>query len=419
MRLELVIVGNEIILGHTIDTNSADLARGLSAVGSAIVRTTTVPDDPVVIADAVRAALERTGFVITSGGLGPTRDDVTKKVIAELFDAPLELDEAYLDALRHRFARLGRGPMPESNRSQAEIPRGAVTLVNPIGTAPGLWLEGPPGTVVMLPGVPRELRQILEHQIIPRIRDRSDGTVVRSNTYRTTGISESALADLLGGVEEHIAPITLAYLPTFDGVDLRLTAWHLTPSDADERLANAAKRVLSLVGDVYYGSGDLAEVIIDMLRARGDRLAVAESCTGGMLGARITAVPGSSDVFLGGVVAYSNEIKQRLLGVPSELLAQHGAVSDPVARQMAAGVMERLGTEAAIAITGVAGPGGGTEDKPVGTVYVAACWRGETSAAHIILPGDRDNVRRRSAQAGLNLLRRLIGSRTSVPPASI
>jgi competence/damage-inducible protein CinA-like protein len=408
MRLELVIIGNEIVLGHTLDSNSADLARGLSAAGAAVARTTTVPDDRNAIADAVRSALGRTGFVITSGGLGPTNDDLTKSVIAEMFDAPLDLDEDYLEQLRRRFERLGRGPMPKANRSQAEIPRGATVLTNPVGTAPGLWLDGPAGTVVMLPGVPRELRHLLEHQLIPRIRDRSEGTVVRSETYRTTGISESALADLLAGVDERIAPITLAYLPTFDGVDLRLTAWHLTAGEAEQSLAAAGDCLLARVGDVYYGSGDLAGVIVDGLRAHGDHLAVAESCTGGLLGARITAIPGSSDVFVGGVVAYSNEVKQRLLGVPAHLIDAHGAVSEPVARGMATGVMELLGSEAAIAITGVAGPGGGTPDKPVGTVHLAACWRGTAAAAHVVLPGDRENIRRRSAQAGLNLLRRLL-----------
>lgn len=413
MELELVTIGNELLLGFTLDTNTAELATALNAVGVRLVRSTTVADTPDAIRDAVRDALARTGFVVTTGGLGPTRDDVTKKVVADLFGAPLDLDAEYLEELRKRFERLGRGPMSEKNRSQAEIPRGAVALQNPRGTAPGVWLEGPLGVVVMLPGVPHEMRGLLETELVPRLVRRmagSDTTVTRSRLLRTTGIAESSLADELEGVDERIAPVTLAYLPSLEGVDLRLTAWHMAAAAADAALEDAVQAILPLLGRRYYAEadGDLAAVVLDGLGRAGHRLATAESCTGGLLGERITAIGGSSAVYVGGVVAYANEVKGGVLEVSPDILERHGAVSEEVARAMARGVAERLGVSAAMAVTGVAGPGGGTPDKPVGTVYVAARLGDADRVVRLGLSGDRDAVRRRSAQAALDLLRGLL-----------
>jgi nicotinamide-nucleotide amidase len=413
MELELVTIGNELLLGFTLDTNTAELATALNAVGVRLVRSTTVGDAPDAIRDAVRDALARTGFVVTTGGLGPTRDDVTKKVVADLFDAPLDLDVEYLEELRRRFERLGRGPMSEKNRSQAEIPRGAVALQNPRGTAPGVWLEGSPGVVVMLPGVPHEMRGLLETELVPRLVRRmagSEATVTRSRLLRTTGIAESSLADELEGVDERIAPVTLAYLPSLEGVDLRLTSWHMAAAAADAALEDAVQAILPLLGRRYYAEADadLAAVVLDGLGTAGHRLATAESCTGGLLGERITAIEGSSAVYVGGVVAYANEVKAGVLKVSPDILERHGAVSEEVARAMARGVAERLGVSAAMAVTGVAGPGGGTPDKPVGTVYVAARLGDADRVVRLGLSGDRDTVRRRSAQAALDLLRGLL-----------
>lgn len=412
MDLELVTIGTELLLGFTIDTNAADLARALASVGARVVRRATVGDEPQAIEDAVRAALERTRFVITTGGLGPTRDDVTKRAIARFFDAPLELNQALLDALQERYRRLGRGPMPQANRSQAEVPRGATVLPNQWGTAPGLWLEGESGTVVLLPGVPRELRGLLEHEVMPRIRRRLEAsgaplTVVRSRTLRTTGIAESALADRIGALEGRLARVTLAYLPSVTGVDLRITAWDLSPAEADKALAGAADLLRPALGTHLYGEGDtdLAAAVLQHLERLGEKLAVAESCTGGLLGQRITAIPGSSAVFLGGIIAYANEVKARDLDVPEQLIAEHGAVSEPVVRAMAGGVARRFGTGAALAVTGVAGPTGGTPDKPVGTVWLAATLRGEQQAVRRQLVGGRDEIRVRAGQAVLDLLR--------------
>ena len=269
MDLELVTIGTELLLGFTIDSNAADIARALAPVGARVVRRTTVADEGEAIGAAVREALARTGFVITTGGLGPTRDDVSKHAIAALFDMPLELDPAYLEQLRQRFERLGRGPMPESNRTQAEVPRGAVVLTNRWGSAPGLWLEGRPGVVVLLPGVPREARGLLEHEVLPRLRERvarahGAPVVTLSRTLRTTGIGESAIADRIGALEEGLAPVTLAYLPGTDGVDLRLTAWGVPPAEGERLLATAAGTLSPLLGDHYYGDDacDLAALVL-------------------------------------------------------------------------------------------------------------------------------------------------------------
>ncbi len=407
MKLEVVTIGTELVLGLTPDTNAADLGRALSAAGAEIVRHVSVPDRPAAIRAAIADALERTGFVIATGGLGPTRDDMTKREVAALFGAPLRLDDAVLRSLEARFRRLGR-PMPAVNRSQAEVPEGATVLPNPRGTAPGLWLEDGQGRVaVLLPGVPSEMRGLLVDEVLPRVVQRwGGGRVVLSRTLRTTGVPESALAERIGPVEEDLAPLTLAYLPSVDGVDLRLTAWSLPPEEAERRLAAAAAGLRVRLDQHYYGQdgADLAAVVLDLLRGR--RLAVGESCTGGLVAARITAVPGASAVFAGGVVAYDDRVKTDLLHVPAATLEAHGAVSEETARAMAEGAQRRFAAGAALGVTGVAGPAGGSPEKPVGTVWLATRLGTETRALKRVFPGDRGEIRARAAQAALDLLRR-------------
>lgn len=411
MKLEVITIGSELLLGQIVDTNAAELGRALAAAGAEVIRHLSVADRPDAIRAAVSESLNRTGFVITTGGLGPTRDDMTKLEVAAIFGKPLKLDEGVLRSLEERFRRLGR-PMPAVNRTQAEIPDGAAVLPNPRGTAPGLWVEDGQGrVVVMLPGVPSEMRGLLAEEVLPRIAQRSAGHVVRSRTVRTTGIAESALAERVGAIEESIAPLTLAYLPTTEGVDLRVTAWGIRTDDADRLLAAAAERLRERAGEHCYGEDDtdLAAAVLNGLRARRARLVVAESCTGGLLGSRITAVPGASDVFIGGVVAYDNVVKSGMLDVPPELLERHGAVSEEVVSAMAQSVQRQFAVDAALAITGIAGPSGGTPEKPVGTVWMAARLGLEGRALKRIFPGDRGEIRARAAQAALDLLRRLIG----------
>jgi nicotinamide-nucleotide amidase len=415
LDLEILTIGTELLLGLTLDRNGAEIARALAAHGVRIARRTSVGDRADAIRAAVADALHRTGAVITTGGLGPTRDDITKRAVAEVFGVPLEFDESVWQAVVARFAKLGRVPGP-ANRVQAEVPRGATVLPNRWGTAPGLWLEGPlhaagasgTGLVVMLPGVPYEMRKLLEHEVVPRLAGRAGDRTIRSLVVRTTGIPESTLAERLGDIEPEIAPLTLAYLPGLEGVELRLTAWDLTVEEADRKLRAAADLLRARGGEHVYGEGDtdLGSVVLALARERRLRIGVAESCTGGLVGARLTDTPGSSDVFAGGVICYDNALKHSLLDVPNELLERHGAVSEPVVRAMAAGAIRRLGVDLAVTVTGIAGPGGGTPEKPVGTVWLATALGADVEASHVILPGSRHDIRARAAQAALFLLLR-------------
>jgi nicotinamide-nucleotide amidase len=410
MNIELVTIGTELLLGMTVDTNGAEIARSLAEKGVRVARRTSVADRADDIREAVAGALARTGAVLTTGGLGPTRDDITKKVIADLYAAPLEFDEAVWGNLLERFARLQRTP-PQSNRSQAEVPKGAIVLRNRWGTAPGIWLDGSPGLTIMLPGVPMEMRKLMQHEVVPRLAARSSGSVIRSLMVRTTGIPESALAERLGHIEREIAPVSLAYLPGLEGVDLRLSAWEVSAGEADRMLRTAAELVRGRAAEHVYGEGerDLAELVLEAARSQGERLAVAESCTGGLVGARLTEIPGSSDVFVGGVIAYDNAVKREALNVPAELLEQHGAVSEPVAGAMVVGVAHRFQVSAAVSVTGIAGPGGGSDAKPVGTVWIATWLRGSTEARRFLFPGTRHEIRARAAQAALHLIYTRLG----------
>jgi len=410
MKIEVVTVGDELLLGFTIDTNAAHLARELAAVGVEISRRATVGDDVDAISDAVRTALDRTGAVITTGGLGPTADDMTKPAVAGLFRRRLKLDDSIVNDMKARWARLKRtGPFPQSNIAQAMIPEGATILPNRHGSAPGIWLEDGDGRwVAMLPGVPREMRGLLSDELMPRIVKRARSTtVIRSRTIRTTGIAESALADQLGDLASGVDGLALAFLPSVDSVDLRLTARGLGGADADAALERAVTKLRDRAGRYVYGEdgADLAEVVLAACRLRGLRIAVAESCTGGMLGARLTAIPGSSDVFAGGVIAYENAVKRGLLDVSRDDLEAHGAVSEQVAARMAQAVRTRMSTEIGIGITGVAGPGGGTADKPVGLVWVALDGV-ETRSRALRLFGTREEIRQRAVQAALDMIRR-------------
>ena len=410
MELELVTIGTELVLGFTIDTNGAFAGQRLAEAGIRMSRRTSVRDDPAEIRDAVADALARRGLVITTGGLGPTRDDITKKAVADLFEVPLEMHEDLWEDLVARFARLGRRISP-TNRTQAEVPRGATVLPNRWGSAPGLWLGGPRGEVIMLPGVPAEMRGLLVAEVIPRLLERrAGGEPIVSRLVRTTGVPESAVGERVGPLEAELAPLSVAYLPGYDGVDLRLTAWSLPPDDASRRLDQAVARLRAVFPGHVYGLGDddLAAVLLAELRRRRLTLGVAESCTGGLVGSRLAAVAGASDVFRGGVIAYANEVKTALLDVPDGLLAEHGAVSEPVARAMAEGAARRTGAETAVAVTGIAGPDGGTPDKPVGTVWLAFAVRGAVDAVRVGLPGSRHDIQARSAQAALHGLWRRI-----------
>ena len=413
MRVEIVTIGDELLLGFTIDTNAAYLGRALADIGVEIVRRTTIGDEPDAIAGAVRDALDRTGAVVTTGGLGPTADDMTKPAIARLFGRGMHLDDAHVAWMRNRWrTRYGR-EMPETNLNQARVPDGAELLPNGHGSAPGIWLEDDRGRwVAMLPGVPREARGMCDDALVPRLRERiarlpGEPPVVRSRTLRTVGIAESVLADLIGDAAAALEDVSVAYLPGVDGVDLRVTTRGVPGAEADARLDAAVAALRAPLGEAVYGEGtlDLAALVVDQLRARRLTLAVAESCTGGLLGARVTSVAGSSDVFLGGVIAYANSVKGALLGVGDDVLKAEGAVSEPVARRLATGARERTGAAVGVGITGVAGPGGGTPEKPVGTVWVAVDVSGTVDAVRLMLWGNREEIRFRATQSALDMIR--------------
>lgn len=407
----MIAIGTELLLGETVEGNGAWLGRRLAALGIPVVRRTTVGDDDEAITASVHEALQRTGALVCTGGLGPTSDDRTRPAVARVFGRELVLDEEWLEVIRARFRARGL-VMPESNRVQAEKPAGSTLLPNQRGTAPGLALEDPRlGMAILLPGVPSEMQWLMDEQVVPFLRSR--GWIgrgrIRSRTLRTTGISESALAERVADLTPGFDPLTLAYLPTGLGEDLRLTSWgDLEEADAEGALARAELQLRDRLGGLVYGadSEDLAEIVGRQLRARGLKIGLAESCTGGLLAKRLTDAAGSSDYMAGAVVAYENAAKVRLLGVRESTIDEHGAVSAQVAREMAAGARAAFRADVAISVTGIAGPGGGTEEKPVGTVWIALAIDDRIEVRRLRLAGDRIEVRERSAQAALDLLRR-------------
>lgn len=409
----IVAVGNELLFGETVDTNAAWLARSLAALGAPVARKLTVGDVAGEIQGAVRTALEAADLVLVSGGLGPTSDDVTRPAVAELFGRRLERDPELVRRLEEFFRARGYREVPALNLTQAEVPEGATVLRNPNGTAPGLAIDIGAKLVVLLPGVPRELRGIFDGDLRRLLVERFGARLlpVHHHLIHTTGIPESRLAEL---VEQRLpadmGPVTLAYLPDLRGVDLRLSTRGVSAADADawfDRLEEAIGPVVAPWRFEAEG-GDIVEALNEALARAAKRVAVAESCTGGLIAKRITDRPGSSQVFVGGVIAYDNAVKVAELGVSAEELRLHGAVSEVVARQMARGVAERFGTEAGIGITGIAGPDGGTPDKPVGTVWLAIALDGQVEAHRLSLVAGREAIRERAAQEALSRLYRRV-----------
>ena len=407
----LVSVGDELLLGRTVDSNAAWLADELGAFGLGVLRGYTVADRNDEIQRAVTRGLDESEVVLVTGGLGPTNDDRTKGAVAVLLNLPLLLDRGLLERLEARFRTHGYERLPEKNMSQAQVPQGARILANPLGTAPGLAMEQGSSLVVLLPGVPREMKAIvqgdLKTMLLGRFQDRL--LPVRQRTFHTTGVPES---DLAGRVEtllpEEMGPLSLAFLPDLTGVDLRFTARGVSAGEAEswfEKVQRSLAPLLEEYGFQAHG-GDIVEPLGHALMATGRRVAVAESCTGGLLARRLTERPGSSDYFVGAVVAYHNAVKADVLGVSTSDLEKQGAVSEEVARQMARGVARLLDCEAAVAVTGVAGPGGGSVSKPVGTVWCSALVDDQVVARRQQFSGDRSAVRERAAQAALTLLLR-------------
>lgn len=411
-RVEILAIGNELMLGETVDTNSAWIARRLAAEGIRVARVTLVGDVEADIQEALDAALRRSRTVLCTGGLGPTADDLTRHAVARLYERDLTIDEAWVDVLRERYRRRGID-MPAINRVQGERPEGATLLPNERGTAPGVAMDDPAhGLTVLLPGVPAEMRGLMDAHVVPLLRQRLRPVApVVLRVLRTTGISEAALAERVADVAAATGPVDLAFLPQVAGVDLRLSCATRGTGDEGaasmEALAAALRERLGL--HVYAeGSTDLATVVGTLLRQRGMTVALAESCTGGLVAKRLTDDAGASDYLGVSWVTYSNDAKAAELKVSAHTLARHGAVSEQCAREMAEGARAAAAADVAVSITGVAGPGGGSEAKPVGTVWIAIAMADGTRTAGQVFGGARREIRERSAQAALDLLRRAL-----------
>jgi nicotinamide-nucleotide amidase len=407
LTAEIIAVGSELLTPFRTDTNSLWLTERLNAAGVEVKLKTIVGDDDARLEETIRDAVKRSGVVVLTGGLGPTEDDITRKIAARALSRRLLLDEGVLEEIRAKFLLWGR-KMPEINARQAMVIEGAEVIPNPNGSAPGMYLEYEGRVVVLLPGPPREMKPMFDERVMPRLAERAGGLRVVRRVLRVAGLGESA-------VDERIAPVYTQYknpqttiLFTNTEIEIHLTAQGKSEAEAELLLDGLAGQIEERLGDsVFAFRGEKMEEVVGLrLAVGGFTLATAESCTGGLIAHRLTEVPGSSTYFMEGVVTYSNEAKTRLLGVPAELIESRGAVSAEVAEAMAEGVKRRAETDFGLAVTGVAGPGGGTEEKPVGLVYVALADDAHTEHKRLTLPGDRHLVRWRASQFALDLLRR-------------
>lgn len=410
MRCEVVAVGTELLLGQIVDTNSSWIGEQLALAGIDCLFQTKVGDNGERIGSVLRLALDRSDAVIVCGGLGPTQDDITRDIIAEVMGVELRRDQALEDHIRSLFESRGRA-MPENNLRQADVPEGASCIAQMPGTAPGLLCPVGDKVIYAVPGVPYEMKDMIAGTVIPDLLARSgERSVIRSRTLRTWGQSESGLAEQLAPYHDELEAsghCTLAWLASgIEGLKLRLTAKAATEAEADAVLAAEAKVLQGILGDLIFSSDDqsMEAVVLDLCRARGLTLATAESVTGGLIASRLTAVPGASDVFRGSIVSYASEVKYDVLDVP-----RGRVVSEEAAVAMAETVCLRLGADVSVAVTGVAGPAE-QEGQPVGSVWLATCVGGEGAAVPVRLPGDRERIRQFATISVLNLLRQRLQS---------
>jgi nicotinamide-nucleotide amidase len=411
---EIIAVGSELLGTTRIDTNSLYITDRLSGLGIEVHVKSVVGDDRSDLAAVFRQALTRADVVVFTGGLGPTDDDLTREVVADVLGLPMTLDEAILDKIRARFARRGL-TMPEVNRRQAQVPRGAIVLDNPNGTAPGLFLDHEGHAVVLLPGPPREMQPMFDGVCAGPLSERAGAERIYRTSLFITGLGEShveqAAQPIYARWRDGSPPMATTILAAMGQVELHLSVRDADGARARRMLDDARGELLGALGEHVYSTDGrkMEEVVGDLLKARGLTIAAAESCTGGLLMSRLTDVPGSSAYVRAGVIAYDNADKQRLLDVPEALLAQHGAVSEPVAVAMAEGIRARTGADVAVGITGIAGPGGGTPQKPVGTVVISVLAPGADAYVRTFqFIGERTQVKFQSTQAALNRVRRML-----------
>ncbi|HLJ53840.1 MAG TPA: competence/damage-inducible protein A [Chthonomonadaceae bacterium] len=414
MRAEVVSVGTELLLGQIVDTNAAFIAVALSELGISLYRRTTVGDNMERLLAALALAFAESDVVITIGGLGPTMDDITRDALALALDDTLVRDDAIAARLETFFRSRGM-PVLESNLRQAMVPVHGRAIPNPNGTAPGLLFEKDGKIAIALPGPPNELIPMVRNEVTPYLRARTgDTATIRSVVLRVAGLGESLVEDRVKDLMQDANPTVAPYAKVGE-VHLRVTARAASAAEAEALIAERAALVRARLGNAVYGENDcgLEQAVVELLTARGETVATAESCTGGLVAQRITDVPGSSAVFLGGVVAYSNAAKTALAGVPEELLDRVGAVSPEVGRALAEGARAKFRAAYGIGITGVAGPGGGTPEKPVGLVYIAVAHAGGCDLERADYIGSRQVVRQRASQTALNMLRLRAGAEES------
>jgi nicotinamide-nucleotide amidase len=401
---EVLIIGQEIITGRILDTNSAFLAKKLFALGISLSRITTISDEKEVIETSLAEALNRSDLVLTAGGLGPTPDDNTMAVTAKITKTRLILDESLLAQIEKYYHRLNK-KMPESETRQALVPQGAIVLENPIGIAPGIILKQKNKVLILLPGEPLELEKIFVTGVIPYLETSFSLNPIFTRTIRTTNITESEIFERISRIFLHNKAIKVSYLPQPSGVDIVI--W----TDKDKKLLTACEKEVVLILKPYvYGfdTTSIEEAVGQALKKRGLTLATAESCTAGLVADRITNVPGSSEYFIGGVVAYSNNIKKLVCGVRPETLKKFGAVSKETAIEMATGIKENYKTDIGLSVTGICGPTGGTKEKPVGLVYFGIATKSGVKYEERIFSGNRRLIKEQSAMAALDLLRRTL-----------
>jgi nicotinamide-nucleotide amidase len=404
---EIIAIGDELLYGQTLDTNSHWISTKLTEVGIKVVRRTTIGDAEADILHALAAAEQRADIILITGGLGPTRDDLTKTCLARYFNCAIEIHEEALAEITAFFKSRGR-EMTETNRQQAALPVACRKISNKLGTAPGMWFEKNGKVFVSMPGVPHEMKKMMEDYVIPRLSEVFKPPVIVHRIIRTAGIGESFLADKIADWEKQLPPhIRLAYLPGLGEVKLRLTASGPNTDLLEHDIARAVDELIPVAGEYIYATNDesLEQVVGRMLRERNLTLSVAESCTGGYLSHLITSIPGSSDYFKGAIIPYANEIKMEQLNVSSDTLQAHGAVSEQTVAEMAREVRQRFRTDIGGASSGIAGPGGATPDKPVGLVWIAYADNQKTITKKLQLVHDRLTNIRLASNALLNLIR--------------
>lgn len=413
MECRIISIGNELLIGDTVNTNASWLSDVLTEIGIDVTHIYTIGDDLNTMKNILSEALSSTDLIVTTGGLGPTHDDITKRAVTELFDCELVLEDSVLEFIKKVFKKRNI-PFSKSNYHQAEVPDCCEVLFNTQGTAPGMWFDRGSVKLAVLPGVPHEMKHLVNEKLIPKVRAINGDTEFRRSHYITTaGIGESTLSDEIVGPLGDVLPnhVSVAYLPSTQGTKIRISAYGNSDKEIDERIDPVRNHIREKAEKYIIGEGkdlNLEKAVGDLLVERDLSLSVAESCTGGYLANAITDVPGSSRYLMGGLIAYANQVKVNQLGVLSDDLNSHGAVSKPVALQMAKGVAYQLNADIGVSTTGIAGPGGGTEEKPVGTVWIGFWSQEEHFALKARFTNDRLINKERSSAIALEIIRRSI-----------